>query len=183
MNLINAFGFLNMINEGQDEYLEKYKQYVLTHKKNVEKFANWLKTNCPEVFEGVDLGAFNEVISEHDESKFSVEEFEPYANFWYNDQDHYDYDPAYEAAWEHHWMNNEHHPEHWLGEDMPLIYILEMICDWGSFSIAKGDLSEVIDYYYEQACDDDEKNLSDNTKEIIEDILRQIESVIKGGNK
>lgn len=179
MNLINAFDRLDKITEGQEDCLEKYKQYVLTHKANVEKFASWLKTNCPEVFEGVSLSAFDDVIKEHDESKFSEEEFEPYANFWYNDNEHYDYDPAYEAAWEHHWMTNEHHPEHWFGEDMPLIYILEMLCDWGSFSIAKGNLRELITYYYEDARDDDEKNLSDATKEIIEDILTKLENIIK----
>jgi hypothetical protein len=75
-------------------------------------------------------------------------------------------------------MNNEQHPEHWLGEDMPLIYILEMLCDWGSYSIDKGDLKELSKYYYDNARDDEEKNLSDNTKEIIEDILRQIDSAL-----
>jgi hypothetical protein len=179
MNLINAFGLLNMINEGKEDYLEKYKHYVIKHKTNVKKFADWLKTNCPEVFENVDLNAFDDIIREHDESKFSEKEFEPYANFWYNDNDHYDYDPAYEAAWEHHWMNNEHHPEYWNGDDMPLIYILEMLCDWGSFSIAKGNLRELSSYYFEEARDDDEKNLSEATKEIIEDILSKIDTKIR----
>ena len=178
MNLINAFGLLNMITEGQEDYLEKYKQYVLAHKQRVSKFADWLKASCPEVFKDVNMGAFNAQIAEHDESKFSEEEFEPYARFWYNDTDHYDYDPEYEAAWEHHYMNNEHHPEYWDGDDMPLIYILEMLCDWGSFSIDKGDLSELIDYYYEEARDDDEKNLSAKTKTIIEKILDKIETAI-----
>lgn len=178
MNLINAFGLLNMINEGQDEYLEKYKQYVLSHKANVKKFADWLRTNCPEVFEGVNINAFNLQIEEHDESKFSEEEFEPYARFWYNDKDHYDYDPEYEAAWDHHWMNNEHHPEYWNGDDMPLLYILEMLCDWGSFSIKSGDLHELSNYYYDEAKDDDEKGLSEATKEIIEEILTKINSVL-----
>ena len=179
MNLINAFRLLNAIREGKEDYLEKYKQYVLTHKKNVEKFADWLLENCPEVFEGVNINAFNLQIREHDDSKFSEEEFEPYARFWYDDSEHYDYDPEYEAAWEHHWMNNEHHPEHWDGEDMPLLYILEMLCDWGSFSIAKGNLRELSDYYFSEAKDDDEKNLSEATKEIIEDILSKIAAKIK----
>jgi hypothetical protein len=178
MNLINAFGLLDMINEGKADYLEKYKQYVLTHKKNVKLFSEWLQKRVPEVFEDVDLGHFKTLINEHDESKFGAEEFEPYANFWANDSDHYDYDPEYEAAWEHHWMTNEHHPEHWMGEDMPLIYILEMLCDWGSFSVAKNDFRELSNYYYEEAKDDDEKNLSDATKEIIEEILTKIDSVL-----
>ena len=80
-------------------------------------------------------------------------------------------------------MNNEHHPEHWYGEDMPYVYILEMICDWGSFSIEKKDFQELIDYYYNEAKDDEEKNLSDGTKEIIEDILDKIQKVIEEGEK
>jgi hypothetical protein len=78
-------------------------------------------------------------------------------------------------------MNNEHHPEFWLGKDMPYIYILEMLCDWGSFSIAKGNMMELVDYYYTEARDDEEKNLSENTKIIIEEILDKIENIVKGG--
>jgi hypothetical protein len=61
---------------------------------------------------------------------------------------------------------------------MSYIYILEMICDWGSFSIASGDFKELSDFYYTKAINDPKKNLSDNTKTIIEDILSRIDSVI-----
>lgn len=175
MNLLNAFGLLNMINEGGADYQKENKEYILAHKKRVEEFADWLKANCPEVFEGVDLDDFMDLIKEHDESKFSEEEFEPYAQKWFGDGVK---TPEYEEAWKHHWMNNEHHPEFWLGEDMPYIYILEMICDWGSFSIDKGDFKELSDFYYNKARDDEEKNLSDNTKIIIEEILSHINSAL-----
>ena len=175
MNLLNAFGLLNMITEDLNDYQEEYKKYVIEHKERVSKFADWLKTNCPEVFEGVDLEAFNEIIKEHDESKFSDEEFEAYAQHFYGDKKN---DFEYEEAWKHHWMNNEHHPEYWLGEDMPLIYILEMLCDWGSFGIENNDFGELISYYYDNAKDDEDKMLSDNTKIIIEEILDKIESVL-----
>ena len=168
MNLLNAFGLLNMINEGAKDYQKEYKEYILAHKDRVEKFASWLEENCPEVFDGVELDTFFDLIKAHDESKFSEEEFEPYAKKWHLDGIK---TPEYSAAWEHHYMNNEHHPEYWLGEDMPYIYILEMICDWGSFSIDKGDLKELSDFYYNKAKDDPEKNLSENTKIIIEEIL------------
>lgn len=179
MNLLQAYQFLNMINEGMEDYQENYKNYVLEHKKRVEQFASWLKENLPEIFEGVDMDAFNDVIREHDDSKFSEEEFEPYAKHFYDEDD---YSLEFDDAWEHHWMNNEHHPEHWLGQDMPYIYILEMLCDWGSFSIAKRNFRELINYYYEDARDDDEKNLSSKTKKIIEDILRKISAVIEKGS-
>lgn len=176
MNLINAFGLLNMINEDLDGYQKEYQDYVLAHKERVKKFADWLKENCPEVFDGVDPDSFDELIEEHDESKFSEEEFEPYAQKWFGDKKK---TFEYEEAWKHHWMNNEHHPEFWLGEDMPYIYILEMLCDWGSFSIDKGDLTELSDFYFNKAKDDEEKNLSEATKEIIEDILSKIDSVLE----
>ena len=175
MNLLNAFGLLNMINEGGADYQKEYLEYVNAHKERVEKFAVWLLDNCPELFEGVDKDDFWDLIKEHDESKFSEEEFEPYAQKWFGDGKK---TFEYEEAWKHHWMNNEHHPEYWLGEDMPYIYILEMICDWGSFSIASGDMGELSDFYYNKAKADPEKNLSEATQEIIEDILERIDSVI-----
>ncbi len=178
MNLLNAFGLLNMINEGLDGYQQEYLEYINAHKDRVKQFADWLKTNCPEVFEGVDPDVFMDLIKEHDESKFSEEEFEPYAQKWFGNGEK---TLEYEEAWKHHWMNNEHHPEYWLGEDMPYIYILEMICDWGSFSIDKGDLKELSDFYYTKAKDDPEKMLSENTKEIIEELIDQVISAASQG--
>lgn len=175
MNLINAFGLLNMINESKTDYLEENEKYINEHKDNVRQFAEWLRGRLPELFDNIDLDLFNELIQEHDDSKFSEEEFEPYAQKWFNNSGK---TIEYEAAWKHHWMNNEHHPEFWLGEDMPYIYILEMICDWGSFSIKSGDFHELSKFYYEKAINDEEKNLSDNTKEIIEEILAKIDSVL-----
>ena len=175
MNLLNAFSLLNMINEGRADYQKEYLEYINSHKERVSQFADWLKDNCPEVFEGIDIDVFDDLIKEHDESKFSEEEFEPYARKWHLEGIK---TPEYEEAWEHHWKNNEHHPEYWLGEDMPYIYILEMLCDWGSFSIASGDMKELSDFYYNKAKDDPEKMLSEATKEIIEDTLSVINAAI-----
>jgi hypothetical protein len=175
MNLLQTFNFLNMITEGLDEYQEEYKQYVIDHKERVSQFSSWLQKECPDLFENIDIEVFNDLIAEHDESKFSEEEFEPYAQKWFGDGKK---TREYELAWEHHYMNNEHHPEYWDGEDMPYIYILEMICDWGSFSIASGDMKELSDFYYSKAKEDPEKNLSEATQDIIENILSCIDSVI-----
>lgn len=175
MNLLQAFKFLDMVNENLDGYQEENKKYILEHIDRVQQFADWLKEKLPELFDEIDINVFDDLIKEHDASKFSEEEFEPYAQKWFNNSGK---TPEYEAAWTHHWMRNEHHPEFWLGEDMPYIYILEMICDWGSFSIKSGDFRELSDFYYNKAKDDEEKNLSDATKEIIEDILDKIDSVL-----
>ena len=180
MNLLNAFSLLNKLTESTEDYQKKYKDYIIGHKKRVSQFADWLKENLPEVFNDVDLFAFDEVIREHDESKFGEEEFEPYAKHFYDDDD---YSLEFDEAWKHHWMHNEHHPEYWLGQDMPYIYILEMLCDWGSFSIDKKDFHELISYYYNDARDDEEKNLSEGTKKIIEEILDKIKAVLDGEEK
>ena len=172
---MNAFGLLNMINEGGADYQKEYRDYILAHQARVEKFADRLLEHCPEVLDEVDPDVFWDLIKAHDESKFSEEEFEPYAQKWFGDGIK---TPEYEEAWKHHWMNNEHHPEYWLGEDMPYIYILEMLCDWGSFSIDKGDLSDLSDFYYNKAKDDPEKNLSQKTKTIIEEIIEKINSAV-----
>ena len=170
---------LDNITEGGADYQKEYRQYIVDHKERVKQFADWLKENLPELFDGsflpIDLDAFDEVISEHDDSKYSEEEFEPYAQKWYNNNR----TPEYDEACKHHVMNNEHHPNYWLGKDMPYIYILEMLCDWGSFGIAKGDITELLDYYYSKAKDDEDKNLSDNTKTIIEEILSKIKGAVK----
>jgi hypothetical protein len=175
MDLLHAFRILEAIEQGQPDYQEEYKEYVIGHKERVKQFADWLVENLPELFNEFGVETFYELIDEHDDSKFSEEEFEGYAQRFYGDKED---SPAFQEAWRHHWMHNEHHPEFWLGEDMPLIYILEMLCDWGSFSIDKGDLTELSKYYYEQARDDEEKNLSDSTKETIEEILSKIDSVL-----
>ena len=178
MNLINAFGLLNMINENLDGYLKENENYIEEHKASVKKFSEWLKENLPELFDEIDIDVFNDLIKEHDDSKFSEEEFEPYAQRWFGNKEK---SLEYEEAWKHHWTHNEHHPEFWLGEDMPYIYILEMICDWGSFSIKSGDMRELSKFYYEKAKDDEKKNLSDNTKTIIEEILDKINSILEDG--
>ena len=182
MNFINAIAALSMINEGLEDYQEEYKEYIIAHKNRVKQFVDWLKENVPEVFTDIDIEAFDDIIEEHDESKFGEEEFEAYAQKFFGKHDingrPLEYIPGYDEAWKHHWTHNEHHPEFWLGENMPYIYILEMLCDWGSFSIDKGDFRELSKYYYENAKDDEEKNLSDNTKEIIEEILNKINSVL-----
>jgi hypothetical protein len=120
------------------------------------------------------------MIDEHDDSKFSEPEFEPYAQHFFGNKNN---DLEFDQAWLHHRTHNEHHPEFWLGEDMPYIYILEMICDWGSFSIKSGDMKELSEFYFNEARDDEEKNLSDNTKIIIEEILEKIDSVISSASK
>ena len=55
---------------------------------------------------------------------------------------------------------------------MPMEYIIEMICDWWSFSWKTGDLFEIFKWYEEHK---DHIKLSVRTRNIVENILENIQ--------
>lgn len=125
----------------------KYFKYVINHKKNV--FIECWK-------EGLYIHAFT-----HDLSKFSLKEFIPYARFFEGSypskatlnnvscirnkdkiRTKEQAKEEFEKAWEHHYKNNKHHWNYWIGQDMPEIYIRQMICDWKGMSRKFGDTAQ-----------------------------------------
>jgi hypothetical protein len=67
----------------------------------------------------------------HDWSKFSREEFGPYRDFFHPEGEVTDeIKDAFDKAWEHHWLSNEHHWQVWIDYPMPLYRVREMIVDW-----------------------------------------------------
>jgi hypothetical protein len=76
----------------------------------------------------------------HDISKFSANESFGYASYDFkNPKPSGGIKRAFESAWHHHKMHNEHHPEYWLNpnrsgelevQEMPKIYVFEMVADW-----------------------------------------------------
>lgn len=87
-------------------------------------------------------------ITEHDKSKFSEEEFEPYRIRFYKSNEDIDGcdEEVFNKAWEHHYTHNSHHPEFWVSNinandvskrkfiEMNKSSLLEMICDWLAMS-------------------------------------------------
>ena len=80
-----------------------------------------------------------------------------------------------------------HHWQHWIlinddpdkAEvilDMPYNYILEMICDWWSFSWKTGKLEEIFTWYDAHKA---YMKLSDKTRETVEDILDKIKAKLE----
>ena len=132
-------------------YLE-YVKYVMENKKNVFKTC-WKKK--------MDIHAFT-----HDLSKFLHSEFIPYAEYFYGEdgvklKNNYIFHeiPINEAeenlqnkykickekfdiAWEHHYKNNKHHWNYWIGRKMPSKYIIQMICDWEAMALKFGDTAQ-----------------------------------------
>ena len=170
---------------------EKYDEYIKEHKENVFKGFKWLEIYLPEELPSKDAHEISGVSEydmckyqcefKHDESKYSVEEYKAYDNYFYGNQS-YQAVQDFNKAWLHHIHNNPHHWQHWVlinddpneGEiilDMPDVYIIEMICDWWAFSWKKGDLNEIFNWYADHK---DYMKLSSYTRNKVENILSKI---------
>lgn len=161
------------------KYQEDYKKYIIEHKENVKKAYNWLLDNFTD--DEINFGDKNKLkklIEKHDLSKWSEEEFEPYALYFNVDKKKYK--DEFNKAWLHHIHNNPHHWQYWvlvndddgtIGLQMPQEYIIEMICDWWSFSHKTGKLEEIFDWYKDHR---KKQILNDKTKEEVELILNKI---------
>lgn len=160
------------------EYQNKYKKYILDHKSNVQKAYNWLLENLGDEINFGDKDKLNKLINQHDLSKWSEEEFEPYALYFNVDKEKYK--DKFNYAWNHHQKSNPHHWQYWVlvnddegtvGLEMPQEYIIEMICDWWSFSHKTGNLKEIFSWYKDHI---KKQVLHPNTKKEVEFILDKI---------
>lgn len=163
---------------------EKYDEYITEHRENVFKAFEWLTKNLPELFEDKNFEdecryycGFN-----HDNSKYEVDEYIAYDIYFYGGNRSHEVVENFNKAWLKHIHRNPHHWQHWIlindnpdeGEiilDMPDVYIIEMICDWWSFSWKKGDLKEIFKWYDEHVL---YMKLSDETRVKVEGILEKI---------
>lgn len=106
----------------------KYFLYVLNHKLNV-------------LVECWKEGLYVQGVM-HDISKFAPAEFFPYAKKFYSGKPLTAEDEInWQYAWLRHQRKNKHHWEYWIVHPakqealpMPKKYIVEMVCDWRSFS-------------------------------------------------
>ena len=144
---------------------EEYKNYIEEHIKNTQKAWDLVQPKLkgeyklsPEMKEKID-----ELIKSHDASKFSKEEFEPYRQYFYTKNNEAKNKEVFDKAWLHHYTLNKHHWQHWVGQDMPLEYIIEQLCDWKAMSIKFGDTPQA---YYNK----EKKNIkfSPETKKLVE---------------
>ena len=162
----------------------EYDNYLKEHKTNVLKGYHWIRENLPELAEQLDEGEMEwQIDMAHDASKTDILEYEAYDKYFYGGNRSYQVVQDFSYAWLNHIHNNPHHWQHWVllnddpdeGEiimDMPLNYIIEMICDWWSFSWSKGNLREIFDWYQKRYY---YIKLSDKTRKTVDDILRKIQ--------
>jgi hypothetical protein len=111
----------------------KYLVYVLRHK--------WFV-----LLAGLKTGAPLWRLLIHDWTKFLPREWGPYVAKYYGcggDKVASDYD----RAWVHHQSSNQHHWQHWSGDEMPELVVREMVADWASVERLNAGTWDVARWY------------------------------------
>lgn len=157
----------------------EYDKYIKEHKNYVCKAYEFLLNYLPDILENKKEVPIS--IYAHDYSKESKEEYSAYDEYFYGlEEETPKILQNFNYAWLHHIHNNPHHWQHWvlindedgtIALDMPYEYIIEMICDWWSFSWKTGNLNDIFDWY------DSHKYqiiLSKNTRYKVEYILQRL---------
>lgn len=165
---------------------KEYDKYIDEHRENVYKAFDWIESNLPDIFEPGTYAKVKEHVSfvQHDFSKEDPEEYEAYDAYFYGKRVTKEVEENFNRAWLRHIHLNPHHWQYWvlIQDDepeevlaMPIEYIIEMICDWWSFSWKSGNLTEIFDWY------DKHKNmkLHPETRRIVEDILGKIKQKLE----
>ena len=136
----------------------EYKRYVQSHIANVS--AAWDRMRSIDTiidFACVEGGIMHSTlipimgmyISQHDASKYSTDEWEPYRMMYFSvdDAEKAAAQSSYSMAEQHHYMHNMHHPEFWKSRkgDMTMPAVIEFCCDLIAMSMAKGGTA--LEYY------------------------------------
>ncbi|MBO7044650.1 hypothetical protein J6W34_09270 [bacterium] len=169
------------------KYLSEYGKYLKSHKDNVVNAYVLLEKIMPEIFNDINKYEFEKMISKHDSSKFSEEEYKAYEDYFYGNEKPTSDETkkAFNYAWLHHIHHNPHHWQYWVlnndsGKEecleMPKKYIIEMLCDWLSFSLRKGDINELFKFYEKNRLN---MKLNDKTRRIVENYLNRIKETYK----
>lgn len=157
---------------------EQYNEYLSEHIANVRKGYGWLRKHIPGIDKEYSY-IIPQLIYNHDISKYSEDEYMPYANYFYGKKSEKS-KTEFNYAWNHHIHNNRHHWQHWLLQndedglivlDMPYPYIVEMVCDHWAFSWKSGNLYEIFSWYSKNK---NNINLSEKSRAEYENILNQI---------
>ena len=166
----------------------QYDEYLQEHKGNVSKAFEWMQNNLdPNLLKFTDLDLGWQINFNHDASKTTDEEYDAYDAYFYGGNKSFAVVRDFRLAWLHHIHNNPHHWQYWIlnnddpkeGEivlDMPPQYIIEMVCDWWSFSWKIGDLSVIFPWYEERK---DYMKLSDATRKDLEFLLSEIKAKLE----
>lgn len=164
---------------------KQYDEYLKNHKNSVKKAYSWIFKNLFDDLNDLDINFSvlrNLIDFQHDASKTDFEEYDAYDQYFYGNNRSSEVVDNFNYAWLCHLHKNPHHWQFWvlINDDesegtfalkMPEHYVIEMICDWWSFSWTNGNLFEIFDWYKEH------KNrmiLHPETRELVEKFLNKI---------
>lgn len=136
---------------------EAYNNYLNEHKTGVKEAYAFLNEKLPDIIAGCEDAEWR-IGYAHDESKYSDEEYGAYDQYFYGNNRSHAVVSNFRYAWLHHIHNNPHHWQYWvlindepeegtMALPMPYDFIVEMICDWWSFSFRTGNLYEIFSWY------------------------------------
>lgn len=127
-------------------YLIEHIDNVKTVWKNIKKldsFLHYLHNYCDNEFTEI-ITLVDVLIDKHDQSKFKLDEFNAYRDFFYTKKTK-EVQLNFNYAWNYHKNRNPHHWQYWMSYnnthknydvlEMPIQYVLEMLCDWGGMSL------------------------------------------------
>ena len=179
----------------------QYDSYLAKHINGVEDCYNyiliWFK---PEQLDSILPNLPEKLVLDtqftmHDSTKRSTEEYAAYDQYFYHDgKGDAKKEDDFSKAWWHHIRHNPHHWQYWVypDDDGPLDssklkavemedrYILEMICDWWSFSWASNNLFEVFDWYDSHK---DKMVLGPETRQKVEKLLSALKHILDSTSK
>lgn len=166
---------------------KEYDVYIKEHRENVEKGFRWMAEHFRKNLEEISMGELEWLIAHHDYSKESQEEYTAYDDYFYGGNRSFAVVRDFNFAWLHHIHNNPHHWQHWVlinddpengivSLDMPAKYIIEMICDWWSFSWKTENLFEIFNWYEKHK---DYMILSEKTRTFVEMFLARMKVILE----
>lgn len=169
-----------------DSYLETHIQGVVDSLHMVEpELRKYLLDDGQLPYE-VDykLNSLKERVQTHDSSKYLANEYKPYVDYFYGNEKTPEVVERFDLAWNHHQKRNPHHWQYWLlirdeGDVVPLPmqfeYVVEMLCDWHSFSRKNSD-STAYNWYNQNK---DSMKLHQDTIELVEHMLEWFKDPLK----
>lgn len=158
----------------------KYDEYLADHHANVKKAFYWIRKSLPELLIEIPNVDYELMILLHDDTKTIPSQYDAYDKYLFG-QHSDSTERDYRYAKLEHYNTNTHHWQYWILRDesgniildMPYECIIEMICDWWSFSWQCGDLFQIFDWYEEHK---KKIKLSKRTRDTVEDILNKLEA-------
>lgn len=160
-----------------EEQKEAYVKYIENHRDNVRHAHSIMVSKCRDMLlsNNVSLEQLEINVKNHDLSKYTKEEFEPYRKKFFPIEGEIIDKNEFEKAVFHHYTHNKHHWNYWIGQskEMEPIYVVEMTLDWIAMGIQFNNTA--IEYYEKNK---DKITLSKKSEELFYNLANEYYNLI-----